>query len=95
MPDHEPADRPVEVTRPDDEDYDLLTYGEAGARLAQEIRQETERLTELQSAGGDDVEIAAAQRRLAELEAAVRRQQAAASEAADFTRFFGYDPKAK
>ena len=83
------------VLRPEGDDYDLLTYGEAGARLAAEIRRETQRLTELQSAGADEVEIATTERRIADLRAAADRQQAASEASADFTRFFGYDPTTK
>ena len=36
-----------DVTRPDDDDYDLLTYGEAGARLAQEINKQRRLVAEL------------------------------------------------
>jgi hypothetical protein len=34
--------------RPGDDDYDLLTYGEAAARLTEEIRKERRRLGELE-----------------------------------------------
>ena len=34
--------------RPGDDDYDLLTYGEAAARLTEEIRKERRRLAELE-----------------------------------------------
>jgi len=89
MTDEEP------IERPEADDYDLLTYGEAGVRLAEEIQREATRLTELESAGADDVEIAAVRRRIEDLKAAAQRQRAASEASADFTRFFGYDPKAK
>jgi hypothetical protein len=37
-----------EVERPEDDDYDLLTFGEAGARLQQEVNRERRRLRELE-----------------------------------------------
>jgi hypothetical protein len=83
-------DQPVE--RPEDDDYDLLTYGEANARLRTEIGEAQRRLAELDN-GGDEPEVAALRRRLRDLTDAAERQVAAQREAADFTRFFGYDPK--
>jgi hypothetical protein len=82
-----------EVERPDDDDYDLLTYGEANARLRTEIAKEQRRLAELQSSGAADTEIAAARRRVTDLTEAAERQVAAQREAADFARYFGIDPK--
>lgn len=42
--------------RPDDDDYDLLTFGEAGARLRGAIRRETSRLAELDAVGAGHVD---------------------------------------
>jgi hypothetical protein len=39
--------------RPEDDDYDLLTFGEAGARLTEEIRRQERYVAELLSAGAD------------------------------------------
>jgi hypothetical protein len=50
------------IERPDDDDHDLLTFGEAGARLATEVQAGRKRLEELEerlSSGGDDKELAA------------------------------------
>jgi hypothetical protein len=85
-------DPPVE--RPDADDYDLLTYGEAGARLAEEIGKANRALRDLVAADADADQVAAVRTRIADLEAAVARQKAAALDTADFQRFFGYDPKA-
>jgi hypothetical protein len=53
-----------EVERPDDDDYDLLTFGEAGARLQQEVNKERRRLQELEerarSAPSDELATAVA-----------------------------------
>lgn len=81
--------------RPEDDDYDLLTYGEAGARLVEEVRRQNRVLADLESSGADDAAIAAVRKRIEDLEAAAKRQQAAKADLADFTKFFGYDPKTK
>lgn len=81
--------------RPDADDYDLLTYGEAGARLVEEIARERRRLDQLQAAGADGGQLASVRQRIGDLREAADRQQAAAAERADFERFFGYDPKAR
>jgi hypothetical protein len=80
--------------RPDADDYDLLTFGEAGARLVEEIARERRRLDQLQAAGADGGQLASVRQRIGDLREAADRQQAAAAEQADFERFFGYDPKA-
>jgi hypothetical protein len=82
------------VERPDDDDYDLLTYGEAGARLAEEIARGKQALRDLEAADAGADQLAATRARIADLEAAVTRQKAAALDTKDFQRFFGYDPKA-
>jgi hypothetical protein len=79
--------------RPDADDYDLLTFGEAGARLVEEIGRERRRLDQLTAAGADSGELASGCQRIGDLQEAAGRQQAAAAELADFQRFFGYDPR--
>jgi len=104
MSEEKSADRPDSVgsrpedpanLRPGDDDYDLLTYGEAGARLSEEIRRQNRVLADLESSGAAAAEIASVRKRIDDLKAAAQRQQAAAAEPADFTKFFGYDPKTK
>jgi hypothetical protein len=85
-------DEDREAERPEDDDYDLLTYGEANARLRTEIDKAQRALADLEN-GGSETELAAVRRRLTDLTEAAERQVAAQREAADFTRFFGYDPK--
>jgi hypothetical protein len=87
------------VQRPPDDDYDLLTYSEAGARLAEEIRSERRHLGDLEEqarTGAADVSahIAAVRKRISDLTDAAERQARQRCEARDFVRFFGYDPKA-
>jgi chromosome segregation ATPase len=69
-----------EIQRPDDDDYDLLTVGEAGARLETEIAAGRRRLDELEQRVayiGESTEvaeqIAAVERRLEDLQAAAQR----------------------
>jgi hypothetical protein len=95
--------------RPGDDDYDLLTYGEAAARLTEEIRKERRRLGELEERarrgteagpgaagpGHASADIAAVRRRIADLTRAAERQARQQREARDFARFFGYDPRAR
>ena len=97
MSDESPAKQPdSSVLRPEgDDDYDLLTYGEAGARLTEEIRRQNRVLADLESSGAAAAEITAVRNRIEDLKAAAKRQQEAAAERADFTKFFGYDPKTK
>jgi hypothetical protein len=85
----------VHAERPDDDDYDLLTFGEAGARLIEEIAKEKRQLTDLEAARGDAAALGKVRQRISDLEAAAERQRDAAVERADFTKFFGYDPKEK
>ena len=89
------ADLPAgPAERPDADDHDLLTYGEAGARLVEEIARERRRLDRLQAAGADSGQLASVRQRIGDLQEAAERQRAAAAERADFHSFFGYDPKA-
>jgi hypothetical protein len=75
------------VERPDDNDHDLLTFGEAGARLQIEIRGMRERVEELAGASpADEKALTAARSRLSALEEGARR---------NFERFFGYPGKAR
>ena len=82
--------------RPDDDDHDLLTFGEAGARLHIEVRAMRERVRALAAASPvDEVALAAARSRLAALEEGVRRNTAQSINDENFERFFGYPGKAR
>jgi hypothetical protein len=68
--------------RPDDDDHDLLTYGEAGARLLENIAEGRRHLDELRGRAGSgdheqqrarEAEIAAVAARVASLEEAKER----------------------
>lgn len=82
--------------RPDDDDHDLLTFGEAGARLRVEVRSAHERVERLASATPVDAEaLAAARDRLAALRDGVRRNTAQSINDDNFERFFGYPGRAR
>jgi hypothetical protein len=78
----------------DEDDHDLLTFGEVGERLRVEIAAavgEVERLR--QSGRPDDLEKANA--RLEALRSAAARNSAQPINDANFEKFFGYPGKAK
>lgn len=77
-----------------DDDYDLLTYGEAGARLAGEIEATGQALTAAEAAG-DDEGAALASHRLEELHVAARRNSPRARDNKAFVEFFGFEPRAR
>jgi len=87
----EPGDGgPLE--RPADEDHDLLTYGEAGVRLQNEIqalRDEVARL-EVEAAPGVTEPLEAARARLTLLEDAAQRNARQPITDDNFEAFFGY-----
>ncbi len=63
------------VERPEDDDYDLLTFGEAGARLTEEVRK-AQRQVEAHRTNGDSAAESKAQARLdALLEAQSRNRK--------------------
>ena len=87
----EPGDGgPLE--RPADEDHDLLTYGEAGVRLQNEIRalrDEVARL-EVEGAPGVTEPLQATRARLTLLEDAAQRNARQPITDDNFEAFFGY-----
>jgi hypothetical protein len=79
----------------EDEDYDLLTFDEAGVRLAEEIERERARLAEFERAGDDPERPHAAEAsrlRLEDLRAAAQRNGRRALDADGFEKLFGYRP---
>ncbi|SHN18433.1 acyl-CoA synthase [Cryptosporangium aurantiacum] len=84
------------VERPEEDDYDLLTFGEAGARLEIEIRSMRRTVAELERAGSvDEAALASARARLAALEEGQQRNRAQPINDENFQRFFGYAGKAR
>jgi hypothetical protein len=89
-------ERPEDVERPEDDDHDLLTFGEAGARLEIEIRTLRARLRELESQQPrDDAAVAQATSRLAALQESAERNRAQPINDENFEKFFGYPGKAR
>lgn len=82
-----------EVAREEEEDHDLLTYGEAGVRLHEAVgaqRKLVERLASEESAHA-----AAARARLESLEEAAERNKRQPINDDNFEKFFGYPGKAR
>jgi hypothetical protein len=77
----------------DDDDHDLLTFGEAAERLRIEIDTTAARIADLERLGDRD-ELAKVKIRLAALEAAASRNAAQQLNDANFEKFFGYPGKA-
>jgi hypothetical protein len=71
------------------EDLDLLTFGEARARLAEEIDAERNRLTQLRAMAARDSVVAASQARLEALSAALERNRAGRITPENAAEFFG------
>jgi hypothetical protein len=89
-----PADQPEPVERPADDDYDLLTYGEVAARLAEVLAAEQSALDTLRAAAPPDpVAIAAQQARIAELTAGRARYEEQATTSETFMKRFGLAPR--
>jgi hypothetical protein len=93
----ESTDRPSDDAgrdRVDEDDHDLLTFGEAGERLRIEIAaagREVQRLTQ----SGPIEELEKAQARFDALRSAAARNSAQPINDANFEKFFGYPGKAK
>lgn len=78
----------------DEDDHDLLTFGEAGERLREEIAIARASLESAQ-ASGDTEAINCASNRLTALLEAASRNRAGAINDANFAKFFGYSGIAK
>jgi hypothetical protein len=91
------TDRPADDAsreRVDEDDHDLLTFGEAGERLRIEVAaaaREVQRLTQ----SGPIEELEKAQARLDALRSAASRNSAQPINDANFEKFFGYPGTAK
>jgi hypothetical protein len=78
----------------DEDDHDLLTFGEAGERLRIEIAAAADEVQRLQLSGSaSDLERAST--RLEALRSAAARNSAQPINDANFEKFFGYPGKAK
>lgn len=75
--------------RPDDDDHDLLTFGEAGARLIEEVARQERRVAALRESGASDDAVTSAERRLAALRAAQQRNRQPTLDELRTSGFFG------
>ena len=80
------------MERPEDEDHDLLTYGEAGVRLQTEIQALRDEVARLgaEAAPGATQALDAARSRLELLEDAAQRNARQPITDDNFEAFFGY-----
>jgi hypothetical protein len=85
---------PASRVKLDEDDHDLLTFGEAGERLRVEIAAASAAVARLADAG-DWTAVDKAQARLDALRAAARRNAAQPINDANFEKFFGYPGKAR
>jgi hypothetical protein len=90
-------DQPTDGTareKVDEDDHDLLTFGEAGERLRLEVAAAAAEVERLQRSGSAD-ELEKAQARLQALRSATTRNSAQLINDANFEKFFGYPGTAK
>jgi len=91
------TDRPADDSsrdKVDEDDHDLLTFGEAGERLRIEIAAAAREVQRLRQSGPLDA-LDKAEVRLAALRSATARNSAQPINDANFEKFFGYPGKAK
>jgi hypothetical protein len=91
------TDRPDERSRRekvDEDDHDLLTFGEAGERLRIEVAMAADEVGRLQQSGSTD-QLEKARARLEALRSAAARNSAQPINDANFEKFFGYPGTAK
>ena len=91
------TDRPTDDSdrdKVDEDDHDLLTFGEAGERLRLEIAAAAREVEGLKQSGPLEA-LEKAQARLEALRSAAARNSAQPINDANFEKFFGYPGKAK
>jgi hypothetical protein len=86
---------PAVPVREDEDDHDLLTFGEVAVRLDAEIRALAGQVTLLEAAGEEPEQLAKARQRLAQLRDAATRNARQPINDENFARFFGYEGKAR
>jgi hypothetical protein len=80
--------------RPESDDYDLLTYGEASARLTELLATERDNLGALsKQSHPDPAEISQLEQRIALLESSRARYRQQALSGEDFVERFGFSPR--
>jgi hypothetical protein len=93
----EAMDRPTggaDREKVDEDDHDLLTFGEVGERLRLEIAAAAREVQGLQRSGSVEA-LEKAHARLEALQSAASRNSAQPINDANFAKFFGYPGKAK
>ena len=93
----ESTDRPIDDAnrdKLDEDDHDLLTFGEAGERLRIEIAAAARQVDSLRLSGSVEA-LEKAQARFDALRGAATRNSAQPINDANFEKFFGYPGKAK
>jgi hypothetical protein len=91
-----PPEEEGALAREDEDDYDLLTFGEAGARLDHEVRSLKRTVAELEkTTGEDDSQLQRSRARLEALIGAQARNARQPINDENFTKFFGYEGKAR
>jgi hypothetical protein len=78
----------------DEDDHDLLTFGEVGERLRGEIASAADEVKRLEQTGSA-AQLEKARTRLEALRSAAARNSAQPINDANFEKFFGYPGKAK
>jgi hypothetical protein len=73
--------------REDEDDHDLLTYGEVGARLSEELETQRALVATLEASG--DPELESARMRLTVLEEAIERNRSDRRGSEVYERWFG------
>jgi hypothetical protein len=93
IPQHEPV-----IEREEEDDHDLLTFGEAGARLQEEMQALRRSIAELESRSGETEgvtegvteDLQKARARLEAVEVAAARNARQTINDDNFEKFFGY-----
>jgi hypothetical protein len=88
------SEGPADRGKVDEDDHDLLTFGEAGERLRIEIASIRAQIAQLEASGDADA-LQSARTRLEALRAAAERNAAQPINDANFEKFFGYAGKAR
>lgn len=94
MTQREPRDE-VDRRKLDEDDHDLLTFGEAGERLRLEVHAAEARVADMERRDPASADLPPARARLSALRDAARRNSAQPINDENFERFFGYPGKAK
>lgn len=95
MNEAEPDTGDIQRRKLDEDDHDLLTFGEAGERLRLEIRAAEAQVAQLAAGTPDAAALREWRARLAALRDAAQRNSAQTINDENFERFFGYPGKAK